>query len=169
MLCFKPTQKLARRLHVELHLVPSEVAPPAFCWLANEFTSHGARFLIVTHEATLFTVALIAKGICDADTFVHSATRAIGWTAKQSDAEGVYNRVFAAELGTVAFAKVSARSALGSMNDLTRIAKSMAEPDEGKMLDLACALNITPMSMLGMDIPAEAFKRLHGFRLVKPR
>ncbi len=170
MLCFKPTQKLARRLHVELHLVPSEVAPPAFCWLANEFIFNRCRYLIVTHEATLFSAVLPAKGICDAGTFAHSAARAIGWLAKQSDAEGVYNRFFADELGAVSFAKIDSKPALGSMNDLTRIAKIMLEPGERAPLDVSCVLNSTPMSMLKETIlPFEAFKRLAGFTLVKPK
>jgi hypothetical protein len=109
-----------------------------------------------------------AKGVNTVDAFVHSAARAIGWTAIQGDAKGVYERFVASELGNVFFSKIDSKPALGSMNDLTRISKFMLEPeDERSPIDLSCALNVTPMSMLGgICLPREAFKKLHGFRLV---
>ena len=151
-----------------MELAPSapEGCPSSAIWLANEFSCCRYRYLVITHEATLFSAVLYGKGVNDIGGFVEGASRAIGLTAKELGVEAIYSRFFADELSSVSFAKIDSKPALGSMNDIARCAKFMLAPGERSPLDVSCSLNEMPMSMLGMGYPFDAFKKLAGFTLI---
>jgi hypothetical protein len=77
-----------------------------------------------------------------------------------TDLEFHYQRWIDPELGAVQWAPIPSRSVLGTMNDLMLMAKyHLTERDESPV-EISQLLAKAPLSALGMNSPAEAFRSL---------
>jgi len=102
------------------------------------------------------------RGLRDNHDLIMRLIDGLKLVMSSNDLEFHFQRWIAPELNEVQWAPIPTRSVLGTMNDLMLMAKyHLAERDESPM-ELSQLLAKAPLSALGMNSPAKAFRSLRA-------
>jgi hypothetical protein len=148
MILFRPTLKLAKRLHVALPPGEAPLVNPFTDWCAHSFTAERYRYVIVTNTHSLFSVVMHGAGITADDAFIRRALDTIREVLCDSGREFAWERHIEPATGTVRFARFSDRRVMGSMNDLIFLARTHLIEGGLSPFDTAAEINSAPMSVL---------------------
>jgi hypothetical protein len=157
MLTLRPTQRLARRLAVELPDALVPVDKPHADWCVHAFTAGRVRYLIATNTCALLSVVLRARGITDDRALITRTLAAIGDHLRGTGREFLFERLIAAEAGEVRFVPIGSRSVLGSINGLVFQAKWFLEKSDLAPSEVSARINRTPLSVLRHGDPEREF------------
>jgi hypothetical protein len=162
MLTLRPTKMLARRLHLNVPTAPPPVTNRVADWCAHEFTAARHPYLLFWNTAAFLPVLVQGRGLRDNHDLIMRLIDGLKLVMSGNDLEFHFQRWIAPELNEVQWAPIPTRSVLGTMNDLMLMAKyHLAERDESPM-ELSQLLAKAPLSALGMNSPAKAFRSLRA-------
>ena len=151
---------LARGLHLTVPTTPPPVANRVADWCAHEFTVTRHRDLLFWNTAAFLLMLVPGRGVRDDHDLILRLTDGRKAVMSGIDLEFHFQRWIAPELHEVQWAPIPSRSALGTMNDLMLMAKHhFAEGDESPV-EISRSMAAAPMSALGMNSPAGAFRSL---------
>ena len=148
MIIFRPTQILAKRLHLVLPTAAAPVTAPFADWCAHGFTADRYLYVIVTNTHSLFSVVTHGTGITSEDSFLQRALSAMREVLGDSGRIFAWEQHIAPATSSVQFAKYTDRRVMGSMNDLIYLAKNYLIDRDLSPIELSAKLNKTPMSYL---------------------
>ena len=162
MLTLRPTKMLARRLHLTVPAAPPPVTNRVADWCAHEFTAERHRYLLFWNTAAFLPVLLSGRGVRDDHGLIMRLTDGLRVAMSGNDLEFHFQRWIAPALSEVQWAPIPSRSVLGTMNDFMIMAKyHLAERDQSP-LEISRLMAGAPLSALGMNSPAEAFRSLRA-------
>lgn len=151
---------LARRLGLAVPAAPPPVANRVADWCAHEFNAARHRYLLFWNTAAFLPVLVHGRGVRDDHDLITRLNDGLKMVMGGTDLEFHYQRWIDPELGAVQWAPIPSRSVLGTMNDLMLMAKyHLTERDESPV-EISQLLAKAPLSALGMNSPAEAFRSL---------
>ena len=155
MLTLRLTQRLARRIRVDL---PAQVHPAGDAcadWCCHAFSFARRRYVLVTHATTFFSVVMLAKGAGNAPGLVKVVTAGLRTYLAQGEHAFVLEQRIAPEMAEVVFSPIKDRRVLGVMNEFIQMA-SLYLVDLSPV-ETSDRLNGCPVGPLGGRVPSEAF------------
>jgi len=156
------TDKLARKVHEkELVTVPASKEPYAD-WSARMFRFRRTQYVMISNTASLYTAVIFGRGIVDGESLCRAAVAAIRDFCKEDGNEFIFQRRIAPVTGKIVFGKSLNRSVTGSLNDLQYMAEGYLEESDLSLLEVSRRVNTTPMSLLSMGCPRDAFRNPEG-------
>ena len=157
---FRPTGKLAQKLHV----LPAEVLPLHKCpyadWSACVLTANRRQYVLLTNTASLFSTVIPGAGIANSSTFHARAMEAIGDQLKQAGHDEIWLQTQKEHGAETHFSKTLNASLTGSVNMLVRYCQSYAEKGHVPPSEMGRRLNTIPMRALDSESPEQAFAAL---------
>jgi len=148
MLTFRPTQILAKRLHLDWSANELPPENPFTDWCAHGFIAGRHRYVILTNTHSLFSAVTSAAGLTSEAAFVRRAVDTIQEVLAASGRKFVWQQHISPATKAVRFARFSDRRVMGSMNDLIYAAKIHLVERGASPLEVSARLNCTPMSLL---------------------
>ena len=162
MLTLRPTQMLARRLHLTVPAAPPPVANRVADWCAHEFTASRHRYLLFWNTAAFLPVLVHGRGVRDDHDLIMRLVDGLKLVMTGNDLQFYFQRWIEPELGEVQWAPIPSRSVLGTLNDFMIMAQYHLTERNQSPLEIAELMAKAPMSALGMNSPAEAFRSLRA-------
>lgn len=153
---------LARRLGLAIPATPPPVANRAADWCAHEFKAARRRYLLFWNTATFLPVLVHGRSLRADHDLIVRLTDGLKLIMGGTDLEFPYQRWIAPELGAVQWAPIPSRSVLGTMNDLMIMAKYHLADRNESPAEISQWLAKAPLSALGMNSPAKAFRSLRA-------
>lgn len=157
------SKDFTNRFKCRLSLAKSTLrpAPSPDAWSAHLFRLGSSPFALVTHEMTLWSFIIAAKGITTAEGFLKEFLPRVAEAWKARHAE------FDASNQSIVFVRRSNRSVIGTMNDFIWLIRVNAEAafEEGKpwnLPEMEESLRRTPCGALGYDRPVDKISALLG-------
>lgn len=166
MLTLRLTQKLARRLRVDL---PAEVPPAGHAcsdWCCHAFTFARHRYLLVTHATTFFSVVMLAKGAGNASGLIKIVTAGLRTYLAHREHALAFQQLIAPEMMEVAFSPIHNRRILGVMNEFIQMAPHYLV--DQSPFETSDRLNECPVSPLDGHSPARVFPPGRSEANIKP-
>ena len=160
MLTIRPTKMLARRLGIGLPAVPPVVTNRVADWCAHEFRVGRYRYLMFCNTASLYPVAIYARGVTDDNELIHRLVDALKQSLMGTELEFQFQRWIVPELTEVQWAPIPGRSVLGGMNEMIFAAKYGIMERDYSPVELSRWLAETPLATLGMNSPKRVFPTL---------
>jgi len=162
MLTLRPTQKLARRLHLQVPATTPEVQNRVADWCVQDFYAGRTRYLLFVNTPSLFPVIIPARGLNTLDRIIRGFGDGLKLTLKGTPWMSQFDRWIAPELSTTQLARIPGRSLLGSTNDFIRMAYFYLHEDGCSPVKTSRGLARAPMNYLGMNSPERVFPQLKG-------
>lgn len=162
MLTLRPTKMLARRLHLTVPAAPPPVTNRVADWCAHEFTAERHRYLLFWNTAAFLPVLVSGRGVRDDRDLIMRLIDGLKLVMSGNDLESHFQRWIVPELGEVQWAPIPSRSVLGTMNDFMIMAKHHLTERNQSPMEISRLMAGAPMSALGMNSPAEAFRSLRA-------
>ena len=162
MLTLRPTQMLARRLHLTVPAAPPPVANRVADWCAHEFTASRHRYLLFWNTAAFLPVLVHGRGVRDDHDLIMRLVDGLKLVMTGNDLQFYFQRWIEPELAAVQWAPIPSRSVLGALNDFMIMAQYHLTERNQTPLEIAELMAKAPMSALGMNSPAEAFRSLRA-------
>ena len=151
------TQKLAKKIKVNLSKnLPLDENPFAD-WSAHLFTAQRAHYIIMTNARSLYSIVMHGGRITNDDKFVYGALFYLRELMTMDEALPLYHRYIVPATGRILFSRTCDKKVLGSMNDFIFQAKCVLSESMATPFDAAIQINKSPMSMLNHANPKEAF------------
>lgn len=160
MMIIRLTQKLARKIKVDLTSTVPRAENPFADWTANLFTVGRTQYILLTHTTSLYSVVFTGRGLNALDSFVDHALTAMREQMKTAGFGDLFERNIAPLTREIRFSKTGDRSVMGSMNDLVQHAKMILSDDSPA--GTATKLNKIPMGALHFQYPRDALADLAG-------
>ena len=162
MLTLRPTKKLAKQLGLQIPSAPPVVKSRVADWCVHIFPIGQESWLIFCNTASLYPVFAKGLGVTDDETLVR---RAVGMVLQILRENGFSSQAKIIEqeltLG-VQWAPIPDRSVLGSISEMIWHSDHYFDDADLTPAILSQRLGTTPMSTLGMNNPARAFKTLRA-------
>jgi hypothetical protein len=155
MLTLRITQKLARRLSVELPAEVPVATNPCADWCCQPFTFGRYRYLMVTHATTFFSVAMSARGAGNEGAFEATVIAGLREYLTYAGHRSVFEQLIAPQLLEIAFSAVGDRRILGVMNEFSCMAPYYLS--DLSAFETSDRLNCCPVSPLGSRFPKDLF------------
>ena len=155
MLTLRLTQKLARRVRVDL---PAEVPPAGHAcadWCCHAFTFNRHRYLLVTHATTYFSVVMLARDAANASGLIKTVASSLQTYLVKTGHAFAFDQCIAPEMMVVAFSPVKNRQILGVMNEFIQMARYYLV--DLSPFETSDRLNQCPVGPLDGDAPARVF------------
>jgi hypothetical protein len=135
-------------------------------WSAHLFVFERTQHVLLSNTRSLYSTVTYGRGVTDDRRLIERALSSIR-EFMEDDGQGfAYHRFVAPSGDTIRFAKSLNRSVMGSMNELTKLAKFVLADGERSPFDLGSELNGTLLSSLGSGgsgtygTPREAFRAM---------
>lgn len=151
------TQKLARKIKVNLSRNLPLDEDPFADWSAHLFTAQRAHYIIMTNSRSLYSIVMHGGGVTNDDKFIYDALFYLQELRTIDEALPIYHRYIVPTTGKIFFSKTCDKKVLGSMNDFIYQAKCILSEPMATSFDAAIQINKSPMSMLNHANPKEAF------------
>jgi hypothetical protein len=162
MLTLRPTKMLARRLHLAVPAAPPPVTNRVADWCAHEFTASRHRSLLFWNTAAFLPVLVHGRGVRDDCDLIMRLIDGLKLVMTGNDLEFHFQRWIVPELAAVQLAPIPSRSVLGTMNDFMIMAKYHLAARNQSPLEISELMAKAPLSALGMNSPAKAFRSLRA-------
>ena len=162
MLTLRPTKMLARRLHLAVPAAPPPVTNRLADWCAHEFTASRHRYLLFWNTATFLPVRVPSRGLRDDHDLIMRLIDGLKLVMTGNDLEFYFRRWIEPERAAVQWAPIPSRSVLGTLNDFVIMANYHLSERNESPLEIAELMAKAPLSALGMNSPAEAFRSLRA-------
>ena len=166
MLTLRLTQKLARRLRVDL---PAEVPPAGHAcadWCCQTFTFARHRYLLVTQATTFFSVVMLARGAGNASGLIKTVTSGLRTYLPQAGHAFAFEQLIAPQMMEVAFSPVKDRQILSVMNEFIQMAPYFLT--DLSPFETSDRLNQCPVGPLDGHSPARVFPSGPNEASIKP-
>lgn len=160
----RPTQKLARRLRLQIPTTMPDVQNYVADWCVQDFRAGPTRYLLFVNTPSLFPVIIHARGVNTVDRLIRGFAEGFKLSWEGTPSMKQFDRGIAAELATMQLGRVPGRSLLGSTNDFIRMAYFHLHEDGCSPAETSRALADAPMGYLGMNSPDRVFLKLNGQR-----
>ena len=156
------TAKLAQKIGLApLPALPYDKGmPPLLDWHAHLFTVQRTQYILATNTQSLYSLIMPGRGITNSRQFIQALISGLqDFLVSQGQQPNAIMDLLAPD-PDAAFAKITDRRILGSMNDL--IFQSKIRMGEGQQTPFTVSyyLNETPMSYLQYRSPKEVFQEL---------
>lgn len=156
------TAKLAQKIGLDpLPALPYDKGmPPLLDWHAHLFTVQRMQYILATNTASLYSLLVPGRGITTDRQFVQALSDSLQAFLSGQGQQPTAAGGLPSPDQDAAFAKITDRHILGSMNDL--IFQSKIRMGEGQQTPFTVSyyLNETPMSYLKYRSPKAAFQEL---------
>lgn len=162
MFLLRPTQKLARRLGLQIPATLPEVKNRLADWCAQDFQAGRIRYLLFVNTASLFPVIVPARGVTTLGRLMRAFDDGAKLTLQRTPWMSQFDRWIAPELSEVQLGRIPGRSLLGSTNDFIRMACFYLHEDGVSPEETSVHLARAPMGYLGMNSPDRVFPKLKG-------
>ncbi len=162
--------RLSHRLKAQLNVGSLSAAPldgDIYAdWSARSFTADRARYILLSHTRSLYSVVMFGCGITHEGLFISRALDSIREFMSEDGLGLIYMNFLAPATALVGFRKPLNKSVTGSMNELEATAKFYLQTGEWSPFAVGFKLNETLFSALALPgtgnyaTPREALKRL---------
>jgi hypothetical protein len=159
---FRLTAKLAQKIGIDpLPAIPCDKGrSPLLDWHAHLFTVQRTQYIMATNTASLYSLVMPGRGITNSRQFVQAHSDGLqDFLAGQGQQQNAAFLLMSPDRDA-AFAKISDRRILGSMNDLIFQSKMRLGEGQQTPFTVSYYLNETPMSYLKYRSPKEVFQEL---------
>jgi hypothetical protein len=146
------------RLGYEQSLPPSP--NPFLDWSADLFTANRTQYIIVTNNATLYTMVMFGRGMPDASRFLQGALAEMRHRLESDGFSSALQQIIGPAASRIAIAKRQDRRVIGSMNDLIFQARIRLISGDTSPSETSRYLNRTPMSYIDYSNPRAAFRSM---------
>ena len=153
---------LARRLHLTVPAAPPPVTNRVAGWCAHEFTASRHRYLLFWNTAAFLPVLVPGRGVRDDRDLIMRLVHGLQRVLSGPDLEFYFQRWIVPELAAVQLAPIPSRSVLGTMNDFMLMANYHLTERNQSPLEIGELMAKAPLSALGMNSPAKAFRSLRA-------
>lgn len=156
------TAKLAQKIGLDpLPALPYDKGSnPLLDWHAHLFTVQRVQYILATNTASLYSLVLPGRGITNGRQFAQALSNGLqAFLTGQGQHANVLIDLLAPDRDA-AFAKITDRRILGSMNDLIFQSKIRLGEGQQTLFTVSYYLNETPMSYLKYRSPKDLFQEL---------
>jgi len=156
------TAKLAQKIGLDpLPALPYDRGRnPLLDWHGHLFTVQRTQYILATNTATLYSLVMPGRGITNGTQLVQAlSTGLLDFLAGQGQQPNAF-RVLLSSDRDAAFAKITDRRILGSMNELIFQEKIRLEEGQQTPFNVSFYLNETLMSYLHYRHPKDLFQEL---------
>ncbi len=124
-------------------------------WYVNVFFCMRHKYFITTNAATLFTVIIYGAGIKDDTDYFGHIFNAVRQQMQDVSLDLIFQRMISSKISEIIYANTINRSILGSMNDMTAMAKLLIQEDQLPPFEISKFINDTPFKYIGMHDPLD--------------
>lgn len=126
------------------------------------FTANGVKYVLTTHEVTLYSVILPGQSITNWNSYLKMLWPAMEKQMKMAGLQEMYERHFAPHTDKTLFVKTMNRSVLASMNNLSKMLIDRLErmSQNVDVLQLGATINEVPFKAIRFQYPRESLARL---------
>ncbi|MBI4776751.1 MAG: hypothetical protein HY788_21655 [Deltaproteobacteria bacterium] len=157
---FRLTQKLAKKIgETPTSCLPPDVNPFAD-WTGHLFTVERVQYIILTNTPSLYSIVFPGRGVTGHNSFLRESFSYMHDFMAGDGNEFFFRRFIEPRMNEVSFSKSGDRSVLGSMNELILQTKYYLRSRGLSPFEAATHVNESPMSYLGHQHPAKAFRNL---------